>query len=216
MSIYMPKGGMALMLCLLILPLQLHAYASLSLPIEPEMSRSDVERILGRPGFLIYTGVMIQGIPEKMEVSMAGYRVNVKNSPVKLIAIIFFQDNVQLAVSAFYEKKPKDKLMAKILKNTQMKEIDIRGLQGYLDNKTLDFYLSEDGTDSPHFPPRDLHDYFQNEDFLNFAVSDGVIDAITELASAKHIPNLYSITYMNLRLVASVASQGLLTPGWKK
>lgn len=215
MSIYIPKGSVVLVLCLLI-PLQLHAYASLSLPIEPQMSRSDVERILGRPGFLIYTGVMIQGIPEKMEVSLAGYRVNIKNSPVKLITIIFFQDNVQLAVSAFYEKKPKDKLMAKILKNVQMKEIDVRGLQGYLDNKTLDFYLSEKDTDSTHFPPRDLHDYFQNEDFLNFTISDGVLNAITELVSAKRIPDLYSITYTNLRLVASVASQGLMTPGWRR
>ncbi len=215
MKLYVPKVAVFfLLLCLSIGPL--HAYACLSLPIEPQMSRSDVERILGRPGFLIYTSVNIQGIPEKMEVSMAGYRVNVKNSPAKLVTIIFFQDNVQLAVSAFYEKKPKDKLMAKILKNAQMKEMDVRGLRGYLNNKTLDFYLSEKGADSPQFPPADLSDYFQNEDFFNFIVADGVIQAASALVPVKKNPDLYSITYMNLRLVASVASQGLMAPSWKK
>lgn len=188
---------------------RISAYEALDLPIDRDMSRADVERVLGRPGFLIYTGMALQGIGEKLEVCMAGYRVPPKNGSAKLITVIFFQDNIQLAVSAYYEKKFKDKLMAKILKkNPQLKKISVRrdGVQGYWDHRTLDFYLTEKEDNTSVFPPRDLTEYLQAEEFLNDAAVQSVIDIVKQSASPKHT-DLHGITYMNLRLIAGVASQ---------
>lgn len=194
----------------------LGAYPDLSVPINANMSRAEVEEILGKPGFLIYSYVRIFGIPEPIEVSMSGYRVPEKEGPGRLINMVFFQDNVQLALTVFYEKKEQQKLLSKILKQKRLEKIEIRGVQGYLNGKTLDFYLSDEAEVGLEFPPPDLKKYLDTEDFMNHAVVERLVDMMAQQVRPTVNPALYGLTYMNLRLVASVATQGMLTPRWRK
>lgn len=203
--------------CLFLSAMSLQAYARLDIPITTEMSRAEVEQVLGKPGFLIYNNVRIQGIAQPVEVSLSGYRIDDKNSPGRLITLVFFQDTIQLAVSVFYGEKVQQSLLRKVIRNAnKIKKINVRGLKGYLDEKTLDLFLAEQVDGSHGFPPADLQKYLQSEKFMNDDIMDKLVIQLAAQIKPQTAEPLSSLTYMNLRLIASVATQGLLTPSWRK
>ncbi|MGL4524760.1 MAG: hypothetical protein ACRCVN_04485 [Spirochaetia bacterium] len=205
-----------LLLLLLVSTFKIYAnYEMLGLPFSQELTRAEVEQVLGRPGFLIYTKQAIRGVPGYLDISVAGYRLSGKGQSGKLVTLMFFEDQIQLLACVFYDPKIQQKFLKRVEQLKGFEERSIENSFAYFNEKSLDLYLGPKTENGANFPPAGLGEYFVAEDFLNRKLTDDLLKSLQGMTRSPRA-GLASLTYTNLRLLASIAAQTTLSSQWQR